>query len=78
MSSGGWQNDDWDWTTATEQHGKLYTPEGQIKASGVFWRNLRNRDHSTPEQRAMMRVGGYIVVGALGFVVLAIVISAVL
>ena len=78
MSSGGWQNDDWDWTPATGQPGELYTPEGKIKASRVFWRNLRNRDRSTPEQRSMMRIGGYIVVGSLGFIVLAIAISAIL
>ena len=74
--SGGWQNDDWDWTPASGAPGELYTPEGRIKASGAFWRNLTRRAHTTPEQQSMVRIGSYLVVGVIGFIVLAVLISA--
>ncbi|HNJ97319.1 MAG TPA: hypothetical protein PLV13_04305 [Ilumatobacteraceae bacterium] len=76
--NGGWQNDDWDWTPAKGAPGELFTPEGQIKATGAFWRNLTHRTHTTPEQRSMMRIGTYLIVGVVGFIALAIIISAVL
>lgn len=75
--SGGQPGDDWDWTPASGAPGELFTPEGQIKATGVFWRNWIKRVRQTPEQRSMVHIGLYIVVGALGFIVLAIALSAI-
>lgn len=76
--NGGWQNDDWDWTPASGSRGESYTPELQTKATGVFWRNRAERTGSVPEQRSMMRIGSYVMVGAAGFVVLAASLSVIL
>ena len=68
-----------DWQPATSKPGELFTVEGQIRATGAFWRGLargdrRNRNY----QRSMMRSAAMVVAMGTALIVVIALISAVL
>ena len=71
--NGGHPDDSWQ--PATSSPGELYTPEGSIRATGNFWRNLK-RGRRTREQRAMVRTGGWIVLIGIPVIVLIAIVSS--
>ena len=61
-----------DWQPATSRPGELFTIEGQIRASGVFLRGLKNHDpRLRPYRRSMWRTG-LAIMAAGGLVIAAI------
>jgi hypothetical protein len=68
-----------DWQPATSQPGELLTPAGQIKATGAFMRNLKNRDPRGKRYRCSMQWTALAFVGfAVALVALVAMLQAVL
>jgi tmRNA-binding protein len=66
------------WEPATSKPGEMYTPEGQIQSIGAFARGLKNHDpRNRRHRRSMQRTGLLIVGGAVVFVALVVLISAI-
>jgi hypothetical protein len=74
MGDGSDANHSADWQPATSEAGELYTPEGQIAATGAFARGLkrRYRDASSAHPSAVRRAAVAVALGAI------VVIAAVL
>jgi hypothetical protein len=62
------------WQPATSLPGELYTPEGQIKATGAFVRGLRNRDPRLREYRRSMRSTALAFIGIAAVIVAMVVV----
>ena len=76
VMSGG--HDDDTWQPATSAPGELYTPEGQIRAAGSFWRGLRRDDPGTRHYRRSMYRPALAFIGlAVAFVAIVSVLRAV-
>jgi hypothetical protein len=67
----GGSSDDDAWSAATSRPGEIYTVEGRIRATGVFWRNAKRADpRLRPYRHAMWSTS--LVFVALGIVAVAV------